>query len=77
MRHTDFSSREIPLSQLGQPLSPAAESGQVGRDLGYLPARQMTPSPRCAISPTSVRYVHPALGSHHPLVQRHRPDSAT
>lgn len=72
-RHSDFSRREIPLSQLTHPLSPAAEAGEVGRGLGYLPARQMTPSRESACpGPRSVRYVWPSPSAHHPLPDRPR-----
>ena len=70
MRLHDFRDSETPFSQLSRPLSIAAESGQVGRDLGYLPARQRMISVRRPVSPASVLFVHPALGSHHPLPPR-------
>ena len=40
-------------------LSPAAESGAVARDLGFLPARQHTAPSRREIGPASVLYVWP------------------
>ena len=40
-------------------LSAAAESGAVGRDIGYLPARQLTPPSRRVCSPASVFYIWP------------------
>lgn len=40
-------------------LSAAAESGAVARDLGYLPARQLTPPARRVHSPSSIFYVWP------------------
>lgn len=76
MRLHDFSRHEVPFSQLSTLISPAAESGQVARDLGYLPARQMTPSRHQPVNLQSVRFVHPPLPSHHPLPQRQRPDAA-
>jgi hypothetical protein len=39
--HVSHHDREVQLS--AQPLTAAAESGAVARDLGYLPARQTTP----------------------------------
>ncbi len=61
----DFSRREVPLSQLSSPLSSAAESGDVGRGLGFLPARQRQP-PRQRVGQQHVAYVWPASSTHHP-----------
>jgi hypothetical protein len=41
-------------------LSAAAESGEVARDLGFLPPRLLTPPSRARVSTASVLYVWPS-----------------
>ncbi len=66
----DFSRSEVPLSQLSSPLSAAAESGDVGRGLGFLPARQHRPPQQRRVAQNHVCYIWPAPSTHHPLQRR-------
>ena len=54
--HTPTNPHERQLSAIR--LSTAAESGEVGRDLEFLPLRQVMPPQETSIQPWSVRYVH-------------------
>jgi hypothetical protein len=59
---------EVPLSSVV--LSPAAESGAIARNIGFLPARTHQ-SPREANPPPwSVRFVHPPLPRNTPYPSR-------
>lgn len=64
--HRDFRASETPLSQLSHRLSPAAESGDVARSLGFLPARQHRPPQPRQVSPASVCFTWPSPSRHHP-----------
>lgn len=62
----DFRSSEVPFSQLQFRLSPAAEAGDIARNLGFLSSRQHQPPQRRGQSPSSVLYVWPSPTTHHP-----------
>jgi hypothetical protein len=61
----DFRPSEVPFSQLTSRLSPAAESGDVARGIGFMPARQHQ-APRRPVSSKSVLFVWPESSRHHP-----------
>ena len=58
-----ITTREIPFSQLSSPLSPAAESGQIAREIGFGPTRTSLPPRDSSIPVWSVRYCHPPMPS--------------
>lgn len=76
MHARNFSSHEIPFSQLSAPLSVSAITGDLSRAVGLIPLRRIQPSAATTSQrdPRHVAFVHPPLPSERRAAPR-RPDA--